>query len=221
MTYHINYNFVWLYFDKFYWGLLLSLELAAVSILVGTVCALLLALVYGDGPRWGRRLVAAYVEFIRNQPLLLLVYFVFYGVPTVGGFKYGPTASFIITLSIYSAAYLVEVFRAGLDAVPKGQIDAGKAIGLTPWQRLLYVRMPTMFRVTLPALGTQFVSLFKDTSFAYVIAVPELTYAASWLSANKFRVFEGYSVAVPMYLVTCTIMFFILRRLERRFAVRR
>ena len=221
MTYHINYNFVWLYFDKFYWGLLLSLELAAISILIGTVSALLLALVHVDGPRWARRLVAAYVEFIRNQPLLLLVYFVFYGVPTVGGFKYGPKVSFIITLSIYSAAYLVEVFRAGLDAVPKGQIDAGKAIGLTPRQRLLYVRMPTMFRVTLPALGTQFVSLFKDTSFAYVIAVPELTYAASWLSANKFRVFEGDSVVVPMYLAACTIMFFILRRLERRFAVRR
>jgi polar amino acid transport system permease protein len=221
MTYHINYNFVWLYFDKFYWGLLLSLELAAISILIGAVGGLMLALVYVDGPRWARRLVAAYVEFIRNQPLLLLVYFVFYGVPTVGGFKYGPTVSFIITLSIYSAAYLVEIFRAGLDAVPKGQIDAGKAIGLTPRQRLLHVRLPTMFRVTLPALGNQFVSLFKDTSFAYVIAVPELTYAASWLGANKFRIFEGLSVAAPMYLVVCTIMFAILRRLERRYAVRR
>jgi polar amino acid transport system permease protein len=221
MTYHINYNFVWLYFDKFYWGLLLSLELAAISILIGTVGGLLLALVHVDGPRWARRLVAAYVEFIRNQPLLLLVYFVFYGVPTVGGFKYGPTLSFIITLSIYSAAYLVEIFRSGFDAVPKGQIDAGKAIGLTPQQRLFHVRLPVMFRVTLPALGNQFVSLFKDTSFAYVIAVPELTYAASWLSANKFRVFEGFSVAVPMYLVACTVMFVILRQLERRYAVRR
>ena len=221
MTYHINYNFVWLYFDKFYWGLLLSLELAAISILIGAVGGLMLALIYVDGPRWARGLVAAYVEFIRNQPLLLLVYFVFYGVPTVGGFKYGPTLSFIITLSIYSAAYLVEIFRAGLDAVPKGQIDAGKAIGLTPQQRLFHVRLPTMFRVTLPALGNQFVSLFKDTSFAYVIAVPELTYAASWLGANKFRIFEGLSVAAPMYLVVCTIMFAILRRLERRYAVRR
>jgi polar amino acid transport system permease protein len=221
MTYHINYNFVWLYFDKFYWGLLLSLELAAISILIGSVVGLALALVHVDGPPWARRLVAAYVEFIRNQPLLLLVYFVFYGVPTVGGFKYGPTVSFIITLSIYSAAYLVEIFRAGLDAVPKGQIDAGKAIGLTPRQRLLHVRLPTMFRVTLPALGNQFVSLFKDTSFAYVIAVPELTYAASWLGANKFRIFEGLSVAAPMYLVVCTLMFAILRRLERRYAVRR
>jgi len=221
MTYHINYNFVWLYFDKFYWGLLLGLELAAISITVGAVVGLALALVHVDGPRWARRLVAAYVEFIRNQPLLLLVYLVFYGVPSIGGFRYGPTFSFIITLSAYSAAYLVEIFRAGLDAVPKGQLDAGKAIGLTPRQRLIHVRLPTMLRVTLPALGNQFVSLFKDTSVAFVIAVPELTYAASWLSANKFRIFEGFSVAAPMYLVTCYIMFAIVRRLERRYAVRR
>ncbi|MGH6927092.1 MAG: ABC transporter permease subunit, partial [Dongiaceae bacterium] len=147
MTYHINYNFVWQYFDKFYWGLLLGIELAAISILIGALIGLALALVYVDGPRWARRLVAAYVEFIRNQPLLLLVYFVFYGVPTVGGFKYGPTLSFIITLSIYSAAYLTEIFRTGLDAVPRGLLDAGKAIGLTPWQRLTHVRLPGMFRV--------------------------------------------------------------------------
>jgi polar amino acid transport system permease protein len=221
MTYHINYNFVWQYFDKFYWGLLLGLELAAISILTGAVLGLALALIYVDGPRWARRLVAAYVEFFRNQPLLLLVYLVFYGIPSVGGFKYSPTVSFIITLTIYSAAYLVEIFRSGLDAVAKGQVDAGKAIGLTPYQRLLHVRLPTMFRVTLPALGNQFVSLFKDTSVAFVIAVPELTYAAKWLATNKFRIFEGYSILAPMYLVTCYAIFAVFRFLERRFAIRR
>jgi polar amino acid transport system permease protein len=221
MTYHINYNFVWQYFDKFYLGLLLGIELAVISILIGALIGFGLALTYVDGPRWSRRLVTAYVEFIRNQPLLLLVYFVFYGLPTVGGFKYGNVTSFIITLSIYSAAYLAEIFRTGLDAVPRGLQDAGKAIGLTPWQRLLYIRLPSMFRVTLPALGNEFVSLFKDTSVAYVIAVPELTYAANWMSTNKFRIIEGYSVAAPMYLVTCYVIFGALYLLERRYAVRR
>ncbi len=221
MTYHINYNFVWLYFDKFWIGLLIGLELAAISILIGATIGLALALVHVDGPAWARRLVAAYVEFIRNQPLILLVYLVFYGLPSVGGIEYDNVTSFIITLSVYSAAYLVEIFRAGLDSVPKGLQDAGKAIGLTPWQRLLYVRLPTMLRVILPALGNQFVSLFKDTSVASVIAIPELTYAAKWLSTNKFRIIEGYTVAAPMYLVTCYIMFALFRLLERRFAVKR
>jgi polar amino acid transport system permease protein len=221
MTYTLNYNFVWLYFDKFYWGLLLGIELAFVSILIGTVIALPLALVHIDGPPSLRRIVMAYVEFIRNQPLLLLVYLVFYGVPSVGGFKYDPTASFIITLSIYSSAYLVEIFRAGLDAVPRGLLDAGKAIGLTPLQRLVHIRLPAMLRVTLPALSNQTVSLFKDTSVAFVIAVPELTYAAKWLSTNKFRIIEAYSVAAPMYLITGYAIFALFRLVEKRFAVRR
>jgi polar amino acid transport system permease protein len=221
MTYDLNYNFVWLYFDKFYWGLLLGLELAFVSILIGAAIALPLALAHVDGPAWPRRLITAYVEFIRNQPLLLLVYLVFYGVPSVGGFKYDPTTSFIITLSVYSSAYLVEIFRAGLDAVPRGLQDAGKAIGLSPLQRLIHVRLPTMLRVTLPALGNQTVSLFKDTSVAFVIAVPELTYAAKWLSTNKFRIIEAYSVAAPMYLVAGYAIFALFRLLERKVAVRR
>jgi polar amino acid transport system permease protein len=124
-------------------------------------------------------------------------------------------------MTVYSAAYLAEIFRSGLAAVPRGLLDAGKAVGLTPWQLLAYVRFPTMFRVILPALGNQFVSLFKDTSFASVIAVPELTYAANWLSTNKFRIFEGYSILAPMYLVTCYAIFAVFRFLERRFAIRR
>ena len=221
MTYDLNYNFVWLYFDKFYWGLLLGIELAFVSILIGTAIALPLALIHLDGPAWLRRLITAYVEFIRNQPLLLLVYLVFYGVPSVGGFKYDPTTSFIVTLSVYSSAYLVEIFRSGLDAVPRGLQDAGKAIGLSPLQRLVHVRLPTMLRVTLPALGNQTVSLFKDTSVAFVIAVPELTYAAKWLSTNKFRIIEAYSIAAPMYLIAGYAIFALFRLLERKVSVRR
>src|SRR5215211_6966889 len=136
MTYHVNFNFVWKYFDKLSWGLVLSLELAVTCVALGILIGLGGALLYIDGPRRLRPLVTAYVEFIRNVPLLLLVYLVFYGVPSVGGFKYGPIESFIITLSVYAGAYLIEVFRSGLEAVPCGLIDAGKAIGLTPFQQL-------------------------------------------------------------------------------------
>jgi polar amino acid transport system permease protein len=221
MTYHVNFNFIWKYFDKLSWGLVLSLELAVACIALGILIGLGGALLYIDGPRRLRPLVTAYVEFIRNVPLLLLVYLVFYGVPSVGGFKYGPIESFTITLSIYAGAYLIEVFRSGLDAVPRGLIDAGKAIGLTPFQRLVHVRLPTMFRVVLPSLSNTFVSLFKDTSVASVIAVPELTYGAQWINFNTFRFVEVYAVVTPMYLVTGYSILFLLRRLERRYVVGR
>jgi polar amino acid transport system permease protein len=168
-----------------------------------------------------RAIIAAYVEFIRNVPLILLVYLVFYGVPTVVDLAYDAPTSFVLTLSVYSGAYLVEVFRSGLEAVPRGQLDAGKAIGLTPWQRLVHVRLPTMLRITLPALSNTFISLFKDTSIASVISVPELTYGAQWINFNTFRIVEVYLVTTAMYLVTGYALLFGLRLVERRFRTAR
>jgi polar amino acid transport system permease protein len=221
LEYHLNFNFVWKYADKLWWGLALSVQLAFVSILVGCVIGLARALAPTGGNPWTRGAVATYVEFIRNVPLLLLVYLVFYGIPSAGGFAYDATTSFVATLAIYSGAYLVEVFRAGLDAVPKGVIDAGKAIGLTPWQRFVELRLPIMLRVVLPSLSNAFISLFKDTSLASVIAVPELTYGANWIKTNTFRQVEVWLVVWPIYLVTGWAILAALRQLERRFSLGR
>lgn len=221
MEYHLNFNFVWKYADKLWWGLALSVQLAFISILIGCVIGLALALAHSGGNRWTRGAVAAYVEFVRNVPLLLLIYLVFYGIPSAGGFAYDATTSFVATLAIYSGAYLVEVFRAGLDAVPRGVVDAGKAIGLTPWQRFVELRLPIMLRVVLPSLSNAFISLFKDTSLASVIAVPELTYGANWIKTNTFRQVEVWLVVWPIYLVTGWAILAALRQLERRFSLGR
>ena len=215
MQYNLNFNFIWKYADKLYWGLLLSIELAVVSILIGCLIGLVLAVAHSGGNRMVRALVTSYVEFVRNVPLLLLVYLVFYGIPSAGGFAYDATESFVATLSIYSGAYLVEVFRAGLDAVPKGAIDAGKAIGLTPSQRLVSVRLPIMLRIVLPSLSNALISLFKDTSLASVIAVPELTYGANWIKTNTFRAIEVWIVVAPIYFATGYVILACLRLLER------
>ena len=221
MGYTLNFTLIWRHFDKLWGGLLLSLELAVLSIAIGVVIGLVLAVAYGAGGRMVRLLIGAYVEFIRNVPLILLVYLVFYGLPTAVDLAYDAGTSFVVTLSLYAGAYLVEVFRSGLAAVPAGLVDAGKAIGLTPWQRLVHVRLPTMLRVTLPALSNTFVSLFKDTSVASVIAVPELTYGAKWINTNTFRIVEVYLVVTAMYLVTGYAILIGLRAVERRFAVGR
>ncbi|RWM06624.1 MAG: amino acid ABC transporter permease [Mesorhizobium sp.] len=215
MGYTLNFNLIWRHFDKLSGGLLLSLELALISIAIGIAIGLVLAVWYVSAGRIVRGVIAAYVEFIRNVPLILLVYLVFYGLPTVIDIAYSAQTSFVATLALYSGAYLVEVFRSGLEAVPRGQIDAGKAIGLTPWQRLLHVRLPTMMRITLPALSNTFISLFKDTSVASVISVPELTYGAQWINFNTFRIVEVYLVVTAMYLVTGYALLFALRLVER------
>ena len=197
-----------------------SLELALFAIAIGIVLGFALAVVHVSGPRWARRLVVFYVEVVRNIPLLLLVYLVFYGVPSVVELDYSATTSFVVTLSLYAAAYLVEVFRAGLEAVGRGLLDAARAIGLTATQRLIWVRLPIMVRIVLPSLSNTFVSLFKDTSVASVLAVPELTYGAQWINFNTFRIIEVYLVVTPMYVVTGYVILFALRRMERRMALR-
>ena len=221
MGYHLNFTLIWRHFDKLWSGLLLSLELALLSIAIGSAIGLALAVAYVSGNRAVRIVIATYVEAIRNVPLILLVYLVFYGLPTVLDVAYSNTTSFVVTLSAYAGAYLVEVFRSGLDAVPRGLLDAGRSIGLTPGQRLVSVRLPTMLRIVLPALSNTVVSLFKDTSVASVIAVPELTYGAQWINFNTFRIMEVYLVVTGLYLVTGYAILIGLRGLERRYAVGR
>ena len=202
--------------DDFLSGLALGLWLAVAGIAIGTACGLVLAFI-GTGPSvWGRRLVAVYVGTIRNLPILVLVLLIYFGLPQVS-IRLGKLESFIAALAICAAAYLAEVFRAGINAVPKGLIEAGRAIGLTEAQIALYVIAPLMFRHALPALGGTFISLFKDTSIAAAIAVPELTFQARKLNVDTFRVVEAWLTATVLYVSTCALIALALRLLERRF----
>jgi polar amino acid transport system permease protein len=218
-AYHFNWFLAWQNFPRFYWGLALGLELAAGCLVLGTLIGVAGAFARTAGPGWLRAAVAAYVEFIRNVPLLLLVYFAFYGLPKVGVTALDNVWSFVAALTVYAGAYLTEVFRAGVDSVPAGYLEAGKAVGLTPWQRARFVTLPVTFRIVLPSLSNTFISLFKDTSLASALAVPELTYAARWLNVNTFRTIEAWTFASGMYLLAGYGIAAVLRRIERRYAV--
>ncbi|HKU98544.1 MAG TPA: amino acid ABC transporter permease [Vineibacter sp.] len=219
MTYQFNFDVIFRSFDKMLAGLWLGLWLAALSLAIGTVIGLLAA--YGRQSRHAplRGLVWTYVEIIRNCPILLLIFFVYFGLPELGIFFLGKIESFIITLSIYAGAYLCEVFRAGLASMPVRYVEAAKAVGLRPVQRQVYVVLPVMFRITLPALSNNLISLFKDTSLAAAIAIPELTFVTRQINANTFRVMESWLTASALYLVTCYAIAWLLRRVERRYAV--
>src|SRR5260221_1449823 len=177
-------------FDLLLKGLLLSIGLAIFSLLIGVVLGLIGAFARVYGPRSVRALVTAYVEFVRNIPLLLIIYFVYFGLPLIGISVLDNLWSVVFALALYAAAYMVETFRAGIEAISKGYIEAGKAIGLTRLQVARYVTIPLMFRITLPSLGNTFISLFKDTSLASAISVNELTYGAIRINVNKWRIIE-------------------------------
>ena len=215
MGYYFNSGVIWANLDKFLAGLALGLGLALAALVIGTAIGLACAFV-SMGGRWPARLAGTYVSAFRNTPLLVIVLFVYFALPQLG-IRLGKHESFIAALAVYSGAYLTEVFRAGLAGVPKGVIDAGRAIGLNRLQLALNVLLPIMIRNCLPALGTTFISLFKDTSLAAVIAVPELTYQARKLNTETFRVAEAWATATILYLSTCLVIAAALRFAERWF----
>ena len=219
LAYNFNWDVIWRNRDEFARALLLGLELAVISLAVGCIIGLFVAYArvsprpWLSWPAWG------YVEFIRNVPLLLLIFFVYFGLPEFGIFFLDKVESFVLTLSLYAGAYMAEVFRAGLASLPRQYVEAARAIGLRPWQRQRYVVLPVMFRITLPAVANNLISLFKDTSLAAAIAVPELTFVARQVNANTFRVMEAWLTASALYLATSYLIALALRAIERRYSV--
>ncbi|MBB3133356.1 polar amino acid transport system permease protein [Rhizobium pisi] len=220
MGYTLNFAAVWRSFDQLLEGLLLSLGLAFISILIGAAIGLIVAFALTSKSGWLQRPAALYVTIIRNLPILVLVLFAFFALPQLG-VRMGKIQSFIAVLSIYSGAYLAEVFRAGLLSIPKGLTEAGLAIGLTPMQIRVSIITPLMLRNVLPSLSSTIISLFKDTSLAAAIAVPELTFEARKINVETFRVIETWIVASGLYVVTCSVLAALMRVVERRLAVPR
>lgn len=221
MGYTLNFGAVWRDFDLLLSGLALGLGLAIVSILIGCVIGLAAAFAMLSKQGWLRRIAGTYVTVIRNSPPLVLILLAYFALPQVLGMRIGKIEAFVGTLSIYAGAYLTEVFRGALLALPGGLREAGLAIGLTERQAKAYVIVPVMLRNALPALSNNFISLFKDTSLAAAIAVPELTFYARQINVHSFRVVETWLVASLMYVTACYLIAAGLRQLERRMAIPR
>lgn len=220
MDYTLNFGAVWRNFEYLMSGLALSLGLAAVSILIGAAIGLALAFALTS-----RRLALSaparlYVTLLRNLPILVLVLFAYFALPQLG-VRIDKIRSFMLVLSLYSGAYLAEVFRAGLLSIPRGLTEAGLAIGLTPTQIRATIIAPLMLRNVLPSLSSTIISLFKDTSLAAVIAVPELTFAARKINVESFRVIETWIVTSALYVACCFLIAAALRLIERRLALPR
>ena len=228
LAYQFNWDVIWRNWHKLADALLLGLGLAVGSLLIGCIIGLLCAYARISGKKWLDWPVWLFVEIVRNTPLLLLIIFIYFGIPEIYAkldlyaYDLSPPdkiPSFAITLSLYAGAYMCEVFRAGLSSIPKQYVEAAKSIGLRPWQRQRYVILPVMLRITLPAISNNLISLFKDTSLAAAIAVPELTFTARQINANTFRVMEAWISASVLYLAVSYLIALGLRWVERRYSV--
>jgi polar amino acid transport system permease protein len=180
-------------------GLSLTLQLSFVTMLLGLAIGVACASLRLYGPRPVRLVVATYVEAIRNTPLLVQLFLVFFGLPSLG-LRLDATTASIIALTVNLGAYATEIVRAGLEAIPRAQVEAGVSLGLSGLQVFRHVILMPALKIMYPALASQFILLMLATSVVSQISAPELFHTASIIQSRTFRDFEVYMVVAALYL---------------------
>lgn len=189
-----------------------------------TLSGLLIGFALGAGfgllklsPRlWLRRLAGLYVETVRGTPLIVQVMFLYFGLPMASGLRIPPLAAGIIAIAINSGAYIAEIVRGAVQSIDRGQMEAGRSIGLTKGQTMLYIIWPQAFKRMIPPLGNQFIISLKDTSLLTVIGVAELTRVGQEVIAVNFRAFEVWLTVGLTYLVMTMSIAWALEHVEGR-----
>jgi polar amino acid transport system permease protein len=195
-----NFSSVFAAYDQLLLGAGLTLRLTVQAIVLGMIVAIIGARAKTSGPRWVRSSVSAYVEAIRNTPFLLQLYFFFFGLPSIG-LRLDPNNAALLTMVVNLGAYATEIVRAGIEAVPHGQTEAARALGLRPTQIYRFVILPPALRIIYRPLAGQFTMVLLGSSVVSAISANELTSVANSIQALTFRTFETYFAVTLMYLL--------------------
>ena len=204
MTYSFQFRDVFAAWEFLLEGLILTLELSLIAMVAGLVIGLAGAAGRVYGRPWLRRSIAVYVELIRNTPLIVQLFLIFFGLPSAG-IKFDANTAAMIALSINLGAYSIEIIRAGLEAIPRSQIEAGQSLGLSPVQIFRYVIIFPALKLMFPSLASQFVLLMLATSIVSQISAQDLFHMASIIQSRTFRDFEVYILVSAAYLVLALI----------------
>jgi len=216
-AYSFEWSAIWRGLPYLLQGAGLTILISAQAMVLAVALGLVLAALTQVRGGVARPLVRAYVEVFRNTPLLIQIFIVYFGLPQLG-LRLAPFASGLVALVVYAAAYNAEIFRAGLEAVPKGQHEAARSIGLGAWQAMRFVIVPQAVRIAFPALGNNLVSLVKNSSLVSTIGMVELMFVANDISFNNFRTFEIYGTTAGLYVLLVMLLTRALHLAERRMA---
>lgn len=197
-------------------GFWATISISTLAMLISLTIGLFVALMGTAKRRWLYIISRVYVEFFRSIPLLVMILWVYYGLPALTGVQFGVFVTGLICLAVSDSAFTSEIFRAGLQSIKKGQGEAARSLGLTPWQTMRMVILPQVIRAVLPALGNQYVYILKMSSLVSIIGFQELTRRANELTLTEFRPLEIYSFLVLEYLVLILLVSWGVRVMERR-----
>jgi His/Glu/Gln/Arg/opine family amino acid ABC transporter permease subunit len=197
-------------------GIWLTVALSSISIFISVIVGFLLSLPGLSGNYYVRSFNRIYVEIFRSIPLLVLILWVYYGLPVVLGISLNPFTAGIVALALSDSAFEAEIFRAGIQSIERGQTEAADALGFNYAQKMRHIILPQAIRRILPPLGNQFVYMLKMSSLLSIIGLQELTRKANELTVTVYRPLEIYTVLVLEYLLLILIVSWIVRRLEVR-----
>jgi glutamate/aspartate transport system permease protein len=200
-------------------GFIFSIQLTVIAMVGGIVLGTLLALMRLSGKPGLTYPAAAYVNTMRSIPLVMVILWFFLLIPLLIGRPLGAELSAVITFTLFEAAYYSEIMRAGIQSVPKGQVHAGYAVGMTYPQTMQLIVLPQAFRNMLPVLLTQTIILFQDTSLVYAIGAYDLLKGFEIAGKNFNRPVETYLVAAVIYFVICFSLSMLVRRLQNKIAI--
>jgi polar amino acid transport system permease protein len=215
MTYALEFGDLLPYWDVLAWGLLFTVVLTVVSTVAGVAVGTIGAALRTFGPAWAGSIVAIYVELIRNTPFIVQLFFIFFGLPAVG-VKLSESQAAFLAMTVNLGAYATEIIRAGIEAVPKGHIEAGLSLAMTRWEVLRHVVLKQAFQKIYPALSSQIIIVMLGSAVISQISAEDLTYAANFIQSRNFRAFEVYLVVAAIYLLLAIIVRALLRGLGQQ-----
>lgn len=197
-------------------GALVTVKITTMSVGCGFFIGMLVALANLSNLKIVRLLARCYVDIIRGTPLLVQIFLIYFALPMIIGSRIDPFVAAVTACSINSGAYVSEIFRAGIQSIDKGQMEAGRSLGLSWAQTMRYIIMPQAFKAIIPPLGNEFIAMLKDSSLVSVIGFEELTRRGQLIIAKTYASFEIWGTVAVIYLIMTVSISQLVAYLERR-----
>jgi polar amino acid transport system permease protein len=216
MAYHFDFLATFDYTDVLVKGVLTTIELIAVGGVIGVAVGIFGAWARTQGPKWLKPIISAYVELIRNTPFLVQLFFIFFGLPSMG-VQITEMQAAILTMVINLGAYSTEIIRAGVNAIARGQMEAALSLSMSRMQAFRHIILRPALQKIWPALSSQIVIVMLGSAVCSQVAVEELSFAANFIQGRNFRAFEAYLIATAIYLLMAILLRQLLRLIGAKF----
>ena len=209
------FDFLPKYYTTYIDATVTTLKVSLIALLIGLLLGIVICLAKISTIKVLNVLATIYVEVIRNTPILVQIMIIYFALPEVG-ISFTPFMSAIIALSINSGAYVSEIFRSGILAIDKGQMEAGRSLGLSYFQTMKFIILPQALKNSLPALGNEFISLVKESSIVYFVGVADIMFAANTVKNATYETFGPYLIAAAIYFIITSVLSFLVKILEKK-----